>query len=118
MLEFYRNKPAANCPYDSDGDMILYQWGSFDREEGETFQFDLTRQFTEAGVEDDDGISQLSLTLHYAPSDSLRSLESGNHWCGNPSEVAEFEMIVKDSQPFVALQLAKPERVELSWGNV
>lgn len=63
MLEF---RAQAACVACSD-DMLLYQWGSYDWGtydwgNGKYFELDITRQFIEAELEDDDAISQLSLT--------------------------------------------------------
>lgn len=48
MLEFYRDVRAEGCEVDQDGDMLLYQWGTY----GKTFQLDLTRQFIVEGEDE------------------------------------------------------------------
>lgn len=68
MFEFYKQVRADNCPVDEDGDMLLYQWGTYNWGEGTYFQLDITRQFIEAGFEGDDGISQLSMRFYFYPS--------------------------------------------------
>jgi hypothetical protein len=35
MLAFYRDERAAGCPIDADGDMLLFQWGTYDWGEGD-----------------------------------------------------------------------------------
>jgi hypothetical protein len=58
MLEFRSQNACTAC---SD-DMLLYQWGSYNWGNGKYFELNITRQFIEAELEDDDAISQLSLT--------------------------------------------------------
>ncbi|HEY6277636.1 MAG TPA: hypothetical protein VIX86_15025 [Streptosporangiaceae bacterium] len=52
------------------GDMLLFQWGTYDWHDGNgpSFQFELARQFVVAGFapdQADDAMWQLHLTLHY-----------------------------------------------------
>jgi len=111
MLSFYRDVRVADCPLDADGDMLLFQWGVYDWGVGPSFQFDLTRQFI-CGV-DDDAIRQLSLVLHFAPSEQLSALEPGNRWCHSPEQLQEFETFVRGSAAYRAVVEAVPDRVEL-----
>ena len=85
-LQFYREVRADDCPLDDKGDMLLYQWGVYDWGDGETFNFDITRQFILSDSEGDEGMSQLNFTLHFAPADNLRALK-GNRWCHSPAEI-------------------------------
>jgi len=34
MLDFYQRFGAKGCPFDADGDMLLYQWGVYDDSTG------------------------------------------------------------------------------------
>ena len=64
MLAFYRDQRASDCSIDSDGDMLLFQFGTHDWGDGESFEFDLTRQFIIDGDDDaGENIFQLSLTF-------------------------------------------------------
>lgn len=59
MLDFYRDVRTQGCDLDDDGDMLLFQWGTYDWDgTGPTFQCDITRQFIKAGSEGDDGQTQ------------------------------------------------------------
>ncbi len=49
MTSFYLEERAEGCGIDNDGDMLLYQWGTYDWGEGESFEFDITRQLIPAG---------------------------------------------------------------------
>ncbi len=90
MCAFYRDIRAADADLEADGDMLLFQWGTYDWGDGERFEIDITRQLIRDGAEDDD-IWQLHLTYRFEPSDTLRALGSGNEWCWRPTYLADFE---------------------------
>ncbi len=118
MLAFYQEVRAENCMEEEDGDMLLYQWGTPEWEEETGFQFNLTRQFIEPGTEDEDGISQLSLTLHYPSSDALADLGADNHWCESPEKLGEFESFIHESPAYGAVSALQPLKVTLMWDLV
>jgi hypothetical protein len=106
MLEF---RAAIACAVCSD-DMLLYQWGSYDWGAGTHFELNITRQFVEAELEDDDAISQLSLTYKYRPSTELGALGASNCWEDDPPDFRQF---ILGSASFMAVADAKPDQVEL-----
>jgi hypothetical protein len=77
MLAFYASVPATGCG-GPDGDMLLFQWGTYDWGKGRHFELNITRQFIEQGLEDDDAISQLSLTYRFTPNPELDALADSN----------------------------------------
>lgn len=111
MSAFYRDVRADNCILDEEGDTLLFEWGM--REP--CFQLDLTRHFIEPGDEDEDGMSQLSLTLQYDRSTALQVLEPGAYQCSSPTELAEFEKTIFASQPYRVLSTLKPRQVTVEW---
>jgi hypothetical protein len=50
MLAFYESVAAQGCAKDS-GDMLLFQWGTFDWGQGEHFELNITRKFIESASE-------------------------------------------------------------------
>ena len=62
MLAFYGSVRFDDVDLAADGDMLLYQWGAYDWGEGESFEFDITRQLI-LGTGEDEDIFQLSLTF-------------------------------------------------------
>jgi hypothetical protein len=112
MLGFYQDERAEGCEIADDGDMLLYQWGCYDWGQGETFDFNITRQFMDVAGEDED-IRQLSLTFKFKPSESLRKLKAGNRWCHSPEETAEFRSFIASSAAYKAVAKANPVRVTL-----
>jgi hypothetical protein len=72
LLDFYREVRADDVVLEDSGDMLLYQWGTYDWGEGKHFELNLTRQLiVEPGG--DDNIWQLSLTYHFDATDDLES---------------------------------------------
>jgi hypothetical protein len=75
--------------------MLLYQWGVYDDVGGgRSFHFDLTRQFMLTDSDGDDGMSQLSLTLHFKPTPELEGIEDSNEWCHAPDDLEEFREFI------------------------
>lgn len=118
MLGFYKEVPAANCSVENQGDMLLFQWGTYDWGKGKTFNFNITRQFILDGTEGDDGMSQLSLTIHFEPTSTLDALGSGNRWCSSPEELPEFEKFIHTNNVFGLVKEMKPLQIELSWSKI
>lgn len=115
MLAFYRDRRAEDCPTDS----LLFQWGTYTwREDSESFEFDITRQFI-IGEADDENIWQLSLTFKFPPSDRLRSLGHGNKWCPRPrpQAVDYFGNFIRESAAYQAVHEQPPAAVELDYEN-
>jgi hypothetical protein len=100
MLNFYTNTRAEYCEIDQDGDMLLFEWGTYDWGDGEHFNYKITRQFIFPVQENPDynGIWQLSLSLKYQPSPELTAIGSGNQWCSSPTKVADFATYIEQSE--------------------
>ena len=111
MLELYKTVRVSDCTLDDDGDMLLFQWGTYDWGKGPYFEIDLTRQFAPDGGADDD-IWQLSLTFLFWPT---RSLVAGHRWCARPTELDDFARYMW-SHPALALT-DDPVRIELDYNR-
>ncbi len=98
--------------------MLVYQWGTYDWAAGPSFEFNVTRQFILAGSDGDDGISQLSLTLHFTPTNSLNTLGAGDRWCNLPSELDAFVAVIRKSKAYRAVVDLTPDHVSLAWGSL
>jgi hypothetical protein len=118
MLSFYREVRAKKCMVDLEGDALHFQWGVHDTEEGTTFELDFTRQFIQPGNEDDDGMSQFWVILHYEVTDKLRALASGEHICESPDGADAFQEFVLASEPYRAVVELTPVKVEIDWALV
>ena len=118
MIDFYQQFRFDNCSVDDNGDMLLYQWGTYDWGPGSLFQFDVTRQFIESGFEGDDGMSQLSLCFYFYPSEEFEELKSGNRWCESPRDLASFESFIKESPAYNKVANKKPVKIEVSYSKI
>lgn len=107
MLAFRAQAACAAC----SEDMLLYQWGTYDWGNGKQFELDITRQFIEAALDDDDAISQLSLTYKFQPTKNLDALGIGNCW---EDQTAAFPEFILRSPSFMAVADATPDQVELN----
>jgi hypothetical protein len=112
---FYRDVRPAGCEKDLDGDMLLFQWGTYDWAKGRYFNLDLTRQFVLEGAEDDEGIFQLAFTFLYTPSPALESLQDGNRWCRTPADLAEFQRYVTSTEAYRVALAQVPHKVQLTY---
>ena len=113
MVEFYIERRADDANIDEDGDMLLFQWGTYDWGDGPSFEYDVTRQFTIQGEDDEDEIWQLSLTLHYPESEVASRAGAGDRWCCSPDEVDGFVLFVEHAPATAFARERLPERVEL-----
>ena len=115
MLAFYREERAQGCPLEDDGDMLLYQWGTYNWGQGEWFELNITRQLISGESGDDEDIWQLLLTFKYKPTSNLRELGSKNRWCEKPDELPAFESYIKDSDAFQMVADVRPDALELAY---
>jgi len=115
MEAFYRNVRAEHCILDEEGDTLRCEWGVNGQGAEQTFQLEFSRHFIEPGDEDEDGMSELALTLNYAPAPALMALEPGTCQCSLPSELPEFEKSIQASPPYQALAALKPQQTSLLW---
>ncbi len=118
MLDFYRSQRAEDCDVEEDGDMLLFQWGTYDWGSGEHFELDITRQLAPDVGEFDFSASQLSLTFLFEPSGALRALGEGNRWAYTPEDLSDFESFVRGSAALQAVASRTDGRVELDFDPV
>jgi hypothetical protein len=112
MLSFYDLTVPTGCA-NEDGDMLLFQWGSYDWGSGKHFEIDITRQFIEIALEDDDAISQLALTFTFAPDGVAAALGTGTRWCKSQHEIDAFREFITSNQAFRAKADLHPHNVSL-----
>jgi hypothetical protein len=102
-LDFYEARRATGCDVEADGDMLLFQWGTYDWGEGEHFEVDFTRQFATPQGDDDPDLRQLSLTFRFPATDLLRGLGAGDRWCHSPSGLAGMRAFVEAAPGLAAV---------------
>ena len=114
MFSFFQSVSPEGCE-DSNGDMLLFQWGTHDWGSGDHFELNITRQFIEQEFEDDGAISQLSLTFKFKPTPALQGLGSGSRWCSGLTEVEKVRAFVFSSEAFCAVAENKALAVGLMY---
>lgn len=118
LMRFYEQHRAIDAaPIDHDGDMLLFQYGTYDWGNGERFSISLTRQLIVPHSEDSD-IWQLELSFSYLPNETLRSFQNGDKWCGNPDQLDAYRSSVLNSPVFIACSSDRAETVNLTWEHV
>ena len=117
IVAFFEAIPATGCDGPS-GDMLLFQWGTYDWGEGKNFELNITRQFIESEVGDEDAISQLQLTFAFPPTIELANLGEGNRWCEGRDQLDAFREYVLSCQPLRAVAGRDPPRVSLTHSYV
>ncbi len=115
MLDFYRDHRPAEGVQIPDGDMLLFQWGTYDWGQGEHFQLDLTRQLIHSDEAEDEDIWQLSLTFLFDPTDELKALDAGNAWCDAVQALPKFRADVIGSAAFAACSARSHLRATLRY---
>ncbi|MFY7865683.1 hypothetical protein [Roseateles sp.] len=117
MFAFYQSEKPVGCD-GLDGDMLLFQWGTYDWGKGRHFSLNITRQFIEKVLQDDAAISQLSLTFRFDPTVELEELGAGNRWCDGPSEFTLVRDFALSSVPLLAVADQSAVAVELEHSYV
>ncbi len=115
MLSYYADERADGCDLDEDGDMLLFQWGTYDWGDGPSFEVNLTRQL----MVTDDGAEprQLGLTFRFTPDHAPSRLKDGNKWCESPGGLAAFRRFITGSKAIQAVGHLTPAVVELQFGR-
>jgi hypothetical protein len=115
MLAFYRDERVEGYSRAEDGDMLLYQWGTWNWPKRKpTFYLDITRHLPLTRPVDGNA-RLLGLTFHFPMTESLRALSESNRWCTAPDELDAFRTFIRDSAASRAVASLKPAKVTLSF---
>ena len=123
MLDFYRDKRASGCALEEDGDMLLFQWGTYEWARlplgsgtDKVFDLNLTRQLILDERGEDDDIWQLALNFKFEPSGELGALGRDNKWCHTLQELPPFREYVLASAPVTTCSNLQIGRRTLEYG--
>jgi len=114
MISFYREVRADEVDLGDDGDMLLFQWGTYDWGGGPLFEVDVTRQLIRGAGEDDD-IWQLHLTYRFPPAETLRVLGKGDRWCARVGDIAAFEQFVMTHPAVAAVESRDDGQIRVAY---
>jgi hypothetical protein len=119
MLQFYDEVRAEDCDLESDGDMLLYQWGVYeDLDGGKSLHVDITQQFIVSDEDGDDAMSQLSLTFFYKPPEKFKALKDGNKWCSLPKELKAFRKFIESTPAYQKVANLKADDVKIQYSRI
>jgi hypothetical protein len=115
FLAFYLDVPFETIDKEEDGDMLLFEYGTFNWGQGANFQIGLTRQLI--GMHDDeeeaeDYMYQLQVTLFYNPSE-FESLPAFNKWSNEFSDLNDFKNMIVNSAGYQVALSKKAIRLEI-----
>ncbi len=117
MLSWYEDARVEDAaPVTEDGDMMLFQWGTYDWGHGRWFEYNLTRQVISADFGGDESIWQLELTLRYTPTSETGTIGSGNRWWSKPAAVDGFREFIENSEASEVVAMLKADETELRFG--
>jgi hypothetical protein len=117
MVAFYREVRGEGLRFERDEDMLLFQWGCYERNDGVAFDFNMTRQLI-IDEPEEGTIWQLSLSFHFDPTDELRALEDGNRWCESLDALPSFEEFLTDHPAVAQVANHVPRSRHLHYGSV
>lgn len=115
MLAYYAEERADGCPIESDGDMLLFEWGTHNWGDGPAFEVSICRQCIVSGTEDEEPW-QFALTFEFHQSVGITAGE-GNRWCASPDGLAEFRRSIGESVAMRVVGDRPPRKVSLRDGR-
>ena len=73
MLAFYASERCDGCVLEEDGDMLLFQWGTYNWGDSTHFELNITRQLMPGGEDGDGGFRQVGQHLDGQLPEHLRA---------------------------------------------
>lgn len=121
VVSLYEKQRIEGTEIEEDGDMLLFQWGTYDWGKGNFFEIDLTRQ-TMLAIDDPDDASesmrQLRTTLLFTPTSETQKIGEGNQWCSSPDSVEQFLEFIKSSVAFTWITKNTAHKICIELGHV
>ena len=113
ILDFYKNYKTDTESENTDDDMLLFQYGTYDWDgTGKKFEFNLTRQIIDPN---DEEYHQVKLTLYYNAAD-IGEIESFNLWSIDRPTIDDWKKVIMETEGFNRATKIKPfdYRIELT----
>jgi len=117
-IDSYREKRAWWLSSGPDSDMLLFQWGTYDRGDGNYFQVDLVRQFVHRNFTSDPPLSQLHATTFFEEAKDLTELGASDFWCESRDTLGAFHESIVATPVYVGMLDEHPIRSEIRWEYV
>lgn len=117
MFDFFKTTKIDGC-YHEDGDMLLFQWGTYERNGKRLFTIDLTRQFYEIKRGEFAGASHLSLAYHFDAAPDFDLIGGGSRWLHGADDVDEFIDFVMNTDALAAIVRREIKETEFFFSYV
>jgi hypothetical protein len=117
LIDACETEPIPGAlPGNEDGDMLLFQYGTYDWGSGPRFDLDLTRQLVFAADDPDETeIWQLHLVYRYNPQPALTDLGRHYRWFHSPAEASAARAHIAASPALRVCQGQRPVEVAIEW---
>ena len=113
LIDYYVELDFPELDRADDGDMLLFQYGTYDRGDGLFFEIDFTRQFYQFFADDEDHeIIQQSFTFYFDP-DRFRHIASFDIWSNAVATLDDFRATILNSQGYREALAHRPEHFEI-----
>lgn len=118
LIDYYKDVEFTEVDRADDGEMLLFEYGTYDWGEGRFFEVGFTRQFYQffADAEDHEVIQQ-SFTFYFEP-ERFQHIESFDLWSNAAATLAEYEKAIVGSEGYLEALRRRPERFEISIEDV
>lgn len=115
VLAYFQEVQFESADIENDGDMMLFEYGTYDWGQGKFFQIGLTRQLIEMHEDDEeqeDHMYQLRVTLFYNPTE-FETVGDFNKWSSTCSSLNDFKDVIINSAGYQAALNRNPVRLEI-----
>jgi hypothetical protein len=117
LIDYHKDVEFPDISRADDGDMLLFQYGTYDWGDGRFFEIDFTRQFYQLFTDTEDHeVIQQRFTFYFEPT-NFQQIASFNIWSNAVAGLAEFEAAIVNSQGYQKALSHRPERFEISIDN-
>lgn len=114
LIDYYREVEFAEVDRADDGDMLLFQYGTYDLGAGRYFEVDFTRQFYQVFTDTEDHeVIQQRFTFYFDPT-SFQQIPSFDLWSNAVANVEEFEKKIGASDGYREAVQRQAARFEIS----
>jgi len=114
LINYYKDVELPDVETTEDGDLLLFQYGTYDWGHGLFFEVDFTRQSYKSFANGEDhAIVQQRFTFYFDPQ-PFQNITSFDLWSNAAASLDEFEAGVRISQGYRKGLRDSPERFDMS----
>ena len=118
LIDYYQDVEFTEVDRADNGDMLLFQYGTYDWGDGRYFEIGFTRQFYQIfGDAADHEVIQQSFTFYFDP-ERFQHIGSFDLWSNAAATLALYEKAIASSQGYRQALGHRAERFEISISDV